>query len=90
MENAVTTEGPFFAGDPKPGRPLDFHYVLISKNPGHNTPSGSLGAQPKLWVNVVLTGPDGRRVWESGQVDTNGDIADLHSLEVAAGHIRRD
>jgi hypothetical protein len=53
-------------------------------------PSGSLGAQPEIWVNVALTGPDGRRLWESGYVDQHGDMADLHSLDVRAGKIPHD
>ena len=37
-----------------------------------------------------MTDPDGKRIWESGHVDSNGDIADLHSLDVAAGKIKSD
>ncbi|WP_348246638.1 hypothetical protein, partial [Salmonella enterica] len=59
-------------------------------NSGHNLPSGSLGAQPQLWVNVALVDPDGNNIWESGYVDGNGDVADLHSLDVAAGRIATD
>lgn len=53
-------------------------------------PSGSLGAQPQLWLNVVLVGPNGNRIWESGDLDSNGDLRDLHSLDVRAGRISRD
>ena len=53
-------------------------------------PSGSLGAQPQIWVNVALVDPDGRNIWELGYIDNNGDMADLHSLDVAAGKIRTD
>ena len=53
-------------------------------------PSGSLGAQPELWLNVALTDPDGKRIWESGYVDSNGDMPDLHSLDVAVGTIDHD
>ncbi len=59
-------------------------------NNGHNLPSGSLGAQPEIWLNVALIGPDGRNVWESGYVDSHGDMADLHSLDVAAGTVAHD
>lgn len=34
--------------------------------------------------------PDGQRVWESGYVDGNGDMADIHSLEVAQGKVPFD
>src|SRR5690606_26321739 len=72
------------------GRDLAFSYTIRNLNSGHNLPSGSLGAQPQLWVNVALIDPDGRNVWESGYVDSNGDLADLHSLDVAAGRIKTD
>ena len=90
MENATGLEGPFFARPPCAGHPLKFDYWVSNLGIGHNVPSGSLGAQPQLWLNVALTGPDGRHLWESGYVDGNGDMADLHSLEVAAGRIGRD
>jgi hypothetical protein len=41
-------------------------------------------------VNVALVDPDGQNIWESGYVDSNGDMADLHSLDVAAGKIKTD
>lgn len=90
MEGNSKVAGPFFSSPPRAGEPLKFHYVVKNLNSGHNMPSGSLGAQPQIWLNVVLTGPGGQRLWESGYVDANGDIADLHSLEVAAGRIPRD
>ena len=90
MENGSHLEGPIFRKAPRSGRPLVFHYDVTNTNSGHNMPSGSLGAQPQLWLNVALTGPNGQHLWESGYVDANGDVADVHSLEVAAGRIRRD
>ena len=67
-----------------------FQYRIRNTNPGHNLPSGSLGAQPEIWLNVALIDPDGKRLWESGYVDTHGDMADLHSLDVRAGKIPHD
>jgi nitrate/TMAO reductase-like tetraheme cytochrome c subunit len=90
MENGTKVDGPFIDGNPKVGRDLAFAYRIKNLNAGHNLPSGSLGAQPQLWVNVALVDPDGKNVWESGYVDSNGDLADLHSLEVAAGRIKTD
>ena len=90
MENGTKVDGPYFDGDPKVGKDLAFTYRIKNLNSGHNLPSGSLGAQPQLWVNVALVDPDGTNVWESGYVDNNGDLADLHSLEVAAGRIKTD
>ncbi|MEZ6047691.1 MAG: multiheme c-type cytochrome [Planctomycetaceae bacterium] len=90
MENASKVTGPFFDSQVACGSDLNFHYVVKNQSNGHNMPSGSLGAQPQIWLNVSLTGPEGTPIWESGYVDGNGDLADLHSLEVAAGRIPHD
>jgi nitrate/TMAO reductase-like tetraheme cytochrome c subunit len=90
MENGTKVDGPYIEGNPAVGSGLAFSYKITNLNSGHNLPSGSLGAQPQLWVNVALVDPDGKNVWESGYVDSNGDLADLHSLEVAAGKIKID
>ncbi len=90
MENGAKVDGPFIEGVATVGRDLAFAYKIKNLNSGHNLPSGSLGAQPQIWVNVALVDPDGKNVWETGYVDANGDLADLHSLEVAAGRIKAD
>jgi len=90
MENSSQVDGPYFQGTPQVGSDLAFSYKIKNINTGHNLPSGSLGAQPQLWVNVALLDPDGQNVWESGYVDADGNMADLHSLEVAAGRIKTD
>ena len=90
MENGSKLEGPFFTSDPRAGSPLSFHYTVTNTNSGHNLPSGSLGAQPEVWLNVALIDPDGETVWESGYVDQHGDMADLHSLDVRAGILPHD
>ena len=90
MENSSHIDGPHIIGDPRVGKDLSFSYTIKNTNSGHNLPSGSLGAQPQLWVNVALVDPDGQNVWETGYVDSNGDIADLHSLDVASGRIKAD
>ena len=90
MENGSRIDGPFFASAPRAGSALRFSYRVTNTDEGHNLPSGSLGAQPEIWLNVALTGPDGKRVWESGYLDSIGDMADLHSLDVRSGKLRRD
>ena len=90
LENSSQIDGPNIEGTPQVGRELAFSYKIKNANEGHNLPSGSLGAQPQLWVNVALVDPDGKNVWESGYIDSNGDMADLHSLDVAAGRIATD
>ena len=90
MENGSTIDGPFFDSKLKAGKTLEFHYRITNIDEGHNLPSGSLGAQPEIWFNVALIDPDGNNVWESGYVDSNGDMADLHSYDVLAGTLEHD
>ncbi len=90
MSAAAHVDGPFFNEPPRVGQSLPFHYVVNNNSDGHNLPTGSLGAQPQLWLNVVLTGPDGRWLWESGHLDCNGDLCDLNSEMVTKGRIRAD
>lgn len=90
MENGSAVDGPFFGGTPRVGRGLSVRYRLSNTDEGHNLPSGSLGAQPEIWFNVALVDPDGRNVWESGYVDSAGDMADLHSADVRDGKLPVD
>ena len=90
MENGSNIQGPFFAGDRNANRDLSFHYIIENTNTGHNLPSGSLGAQPEIWLNVALQDPDGKTVWESGHVDSQGDMCDVHSEDVQAGKLPHD
>ena len=90
LENGSRIDGPFFDNDPRVGRDIKLRYTISNTSEGHNMPSGSLGAQPQLWLNAVLIGPDGTHLWESGHLDSNGDICDWHSLDVRAGRFKRD
>jgi hypothetical protein len=90
MENGSRVDGPFFINPPKAGESLAFRYTVTNTDDGHNLPSGSLGAQPEIWFNVAVSDPDGKRIWESGYIDSNGDFADIHSLDVAAGTVLFD
>ena len=91
MENGSRLDGPYIDGKkPRLGKEFKFRYRVTNVDLGHNLPSGSLGAQPEIWLNVVLIDPDGKNIWESGYVDSHGDMADLHSLDYAAGKIKHD
>ena len=90
LEASVDIKGPIFYQNPRAGQPLKIGYRVTNTSEGHNLPSGSLGAQPQLWLNVALIDPDGCRVWESGYLDSNGDLADMHSVDVAKGRVTRD
>ncbi len=90
MSAAAHIDGPFFEQPPRVGSDLIFRYEVHNKSDGHNMPTGSLGAQPQFWLNTVLTGPDGRHLWESGHLDPNGDLCDLNSEYVVSGRMRAD
>lgn len=90
LENGSRLDGPYFDGPPSAGKTLSFNYKLTNLNKGHNLPSGSLGAQPELWLNVTLVGPDGKRIWESGYLDSHGDMADMQSHDVRSRKVPFD
>lgn len=98
MENGSKIDGPFLpdaclqGGElvvPR-GRTLPLSYLVTNLNSGHNLPTASLGAQPQVWLNAVLVDPRGVRVWETGYLDGNGDLADLQSEDVLAGRLPHD
>jgi hypothetical protein len=90
LENGSHVDGPFFDGTPCRGQELKFHYVVTNTNEGHNLLTASLGAQPQLWANVVLIGPKGERLWETGYTDSVGDVANIHSMDVRNKRIPYD
>lgn len=90
VEGGLKIVGPHFDRQPTAGRRLKFSYQICNISEGHNLPTGSLGAQPQLWLNVALIDPDGCRVWESGYLDRHGDLADMHSVDVATHRVSRD
>jgi hypothetical protein len=90
MENGSKVEGPFFDSSLRRGQDIDFHYMITNTNDGHNLVTASLGAQPQLWGNVVLIGPDGTRLWETGYTDSAGDVANIHSADVRNGRLPFD
>jgi hypothetical protein len=90
MENGCRIDGPFFETTPEVGKKFKFSYKITNVDMGHNLPSGSLGAQPELWLNVALIDPDGVNIWESGYLDSVGDMCDLHSYDVREGKIKHD
>ncbi|MEX2315724.1 MAG: multiheme c-type cytochrome [Pirellulales bacterium] len=90
MENGSHVEGPFFDSPPRCGQDVEFHFVMTNTNEGHNLLTASLGAQPQLWANIALIGPDGQRLWETGYTDCYGDLANIHSVDVRQGWLPYD
>jgi Cytochrome c554 and c-prime len=56
---------------------------------GHNVPTGFTGER-LVWLHAVVTDSDGKVVFESGDLDPNGDLRDAHSLYVHDGRLPRD
>ena len=76
LSNAVCLDGPYFDREPTAGKALKFHIRVCNMSDGHNLPTASLGAQPQQWLNVSVKDPLGNIVWESGYLDSNGDLAE--------------
>ncbi len=90
LAGAVQVDGPEFARPPLAAEALKFSYRVANISEGHNIPTGSLGAQPQMWLNVVLINPQGHRIWETGILDSNGDLADVQSEDVNHKRISHD
>jgi hypothetical protein len=56
---------------------------------GHNVPTG-FDAERLVWLNVVVSDENGQVVYESGDLDPNGDLRDTHSLYVHDGLLPLD
>lgn len=48
---------------------------------GHNVPTG-FTSERQLWIDITVTNASGMIVFQSGQIDRNGDLFDRHSEEV--------
>jgi len=56
---------------------------------GHNTPTG-LDNERLVYLHVTVTDSQGKVVFESGDLDPNGDVRDQHSTYVHAGELPLD
>ena len=65
--------------------------VKRHQRPTQTAPGGINEFEALLHVsNVALIDPSGKNIWESGYVDSHGDMADLHSLDVLQGKLAHD
>lgn len=62
---------------------------VVSKLAGHNFPTG-FTAERQAWVEITLTDADGHIVFQSGDLDRNGDLRDAHSHFVERGKLHYD
>ena len=56
---------------------------------GHGAPTG-FDAERVVWLHVAVSDGDGNVIYESGDLDPNGDVRDSHSLYVHNGELPRD
>ena len=57
---------------------VKFKIDVANATNGHPVPTGFDGER-LVWLHVVVTDRDGKKVYESGDLDPNGDLRDLHS-----------
>jgi hypothetical protein len=68
---------------------VKFKVEVKSGQPGHNVPTGFDGERV-VWLYVRVMDAGGNVVFQSGDLDPNGDVRDLHSLYVHNGELPLD
>ncbi len=68
---------------------LKFKIQVKSGTDGHNVPTG-FDAERISYLQVFVTDPLGKTVFQSGDLDPNGDVRDLHSTYVHDGKLPLD
>ncbi len=68
---------------------VEFGIDLRNGTPGHGVPTG-FDAERMVFLRVHVWDPTGRMVFQSGDLDPNGDVRDSHSLYVHNGEIPLD
>ncbi|MEM7396001.1 MAG: hypothetical protein AAF492_27015, partial [Verrucomicrobiota bacterium] len=62
-------------------RKLGFKVKLYNGTTGHPVPTG-FDAERLVWLHVIVKDSEGEVVFQSGDLDPNGDVRDLHSSYV--------
>lgn len=70
-------------------RGLDFEVEVKNGTDGHNVPTG-FDAERLIWLYVRVFDAAGNVVFQSGDLDPNGDVRDLHSTYVHNGELPLD
>jgi mono/diheme cytochrome c family protein len=68
---------------------LKFDVEVKNLTDGHSVPSGLI-AERNIFLQVNVTDNEGKILFQSGDLDPNGDVRDTHSLYVDSGAIPRD
>lgn len=68
---------------------LKFDIPVSNGTDGHNVPTG-FDAERLVWLEVIVRDQDGEVLFQSGDLDPNGDLRDTHSLYVHSGQLELD
>lgn len=68
---------------------LKFRVEVRNATDGHGVPTG-FDAERLVWLQVTVTDREGTVVFQSGDLDPNGDVRDSHSLYVHNGELPLD
>ncbi len=70
-------------------RGLKFKIEVRNGTDGHGAPTG-FDAERLIWLHVTVADKNGRVMFQSGDLDPNGDVRDLHSSYVHNGELPLD
>ena len=68
---------------------IEFKVEFRNGTDGHNVPTG-FDAERVVWIFVTVTDSQGKVVFQSGDLDPNGDVRDSHSIYVHDGKLPLD
>ncbi len=71
------------------GDDLDISVTVKNKMSGHAFPAG-FSAERQVWLAVTFRDDKGRIVYQSGDLDSNGDLRDNKSMDVLQGKVPYD
>ncbi len=71
------------------GDDLDIRVTVTNKMSGHALPAG-FSAERQVWLAVTYKDDQGRIVYQSGDLDSNGDLRDNKSMDVLQGRADYD
>ena len=68
---------------------IRFKVEVRNPTPGHSVPTGFAPDRP-VYLQVTVTDGEGKTVFQSGDLDPNGDLRDSHSVYVESGALPKD
>jgi len=90
LDNAIRIRSiDILRGMEQPDQSLHLDVELESLTSGHNVPTG-FTSERQLWLHVTVRDSIGNVIYESGDLDSYGDLRDIHSWDVDAGLVPLD